>query len=285
LLNVKPGSSSSPCSSNSSSFAPAKREAQGTPIPSAAAVLFGIGAFGNQACAADCKNLVDGHCESDPALRKQIAVKEASRMLAMRKASFPTLAAWGLGVLSAQACNVSAVQRAYRMLMKKLHPDRVGHSKDLAQAIEMAREARDCCERAFLQQDLPGSPAHLSSSILSAVPGRWQIRLEWGAPELTEPAPVHKYIVAAFDPAYGRAITVAILEPDYDEELRRFVPIEELRSYVLAEQNLSKIPGLFLTPSITLQVAAANGAGQSSWSTLHVPLKNGTKRKVPGGAK
>ena len=57
------------------------------------------------------------------------------------------------------------------------------------------------------------------------------------AKNLQGAAPVQKYIVAVFDPAYGKALTVAVLEPDYCEELKRFVPVEEICSYVLVEKD------------------------------------------------
>lgn len=99
------------------------------------------------------------------------------------------------------------------------------------------------------------------------------MRLEWTPPEQSNEAPVQKYVVAAVDPTYGRAITIAILEPDYDEELRRFVPVEDLSSYLLAEDDLKKMPGLFQQAVATLQVASANESGQSAWVTLRVPLR------------
>lgn len=37
-----------------------------------------------------------------------------------------------------------------------------------------------------------------------------------------------RYVIAAVDPAYGRALTVTTLEPDYSQELHRFVSVAEL---------------------------------------------------------
>jgi len=78
--------------------------------------------------------------------------------------------------------------------------------------------------------------------------------------------------VSVVDAAYGRAITVATLEADYSEELKRFVPIEEIRSCVVAEQDLKKMSSIFQQPFITLQVATANEAGQSPFASLRVSL-------------
>jgi len=89
---------------------------------------------------------------------------------------------------------------------------------------------------------------------------------------------VRRYVVAAFDPAYGRALTITVLEPDYSEELRRFVSMEELTSYVLAEEDLQKMPKLWTQSAISVQVAAANEAGQSQWATLQVPLNGAVQQ-------
>merc|ERR1719287_230068 len=77
------------------------------------------------------------------------------------------------------------------------------------------------------------------------------------------------------DPAYGRALTIAVLEPDYSEELRRFVSVEDLNSFVLAEEELQKMPALWQQANVTVQVAAANDTGQSPWATLQVSLATG----------
>jgi len=62
------------------------------------------------------------------------------------------------------------------------------------------------------------------------------------------------------------------LEPDYSEELRSFVAIEDLTSYVMAEEDLQKMPKLWTQSALQVQVAAANEAGQSKWTTLKIPL-------------
>jgi hypothetical protein len=74
------------------------------------------------------------------------------------------------------------------------------------------------------------------------------------------------------DPPYGKPLTIGVLEPDYSEELRKFVPIEELRSFVLSEQDLQKMPSLFRQPTLAVHVAASNEAGQSHWCVLRVSL-------------
>ena len=89
------------------------------------------------------------------------------------------------------------------------------------------------------------------------------------APE--QPGEVRKYIVAVLDPACGRLVNVAVLEPEYREDLSRYISLEELRSYVLAEQEL-QLPRFFQQAAGTVQVAAANEAGQSPWAVLQIPL-------------
>lgn len=203
--------------------------------------------------------------------KERTAPEEIVRILRMRKESFPSLGAWGLAVLGAPP-SLPAVQRAYRTLMKKLHPDKVGSSPSAACAFESLHEAKRCCERYLSQQEPPGQPRGLKASTLCAVPGNRRIRLEWQPPDPDDNAPVRRYLVSALDPSYGRPITVTTLEPDYSEEQHRFVPVEELSSFILAEDDLRKMPSLFQQPSLTLQVAAANEAGQSSWATIQVPL-------------
>lgn len=205
---------------------------------------------------------------------RELDSAEVSRVLSLRKDRFSTQGGWALAVLGVQGRgDAAAVQRAYRALVKKLHPDKVGHAPDVARAFEILQEAKQNCERALSQLHPPRPPRNLTSVTLCAAPGRRRMRLEWIPPEQSSEAPVQKYVVAAVDPTYGRAITIAILEPDYDEALRRFVPVEELSSYLLVEEDLKKMPGLFQQAVATLQVASANESGQSAWVTLRVPLR------------
>lgn len=156
--------------------------------------------------------------------------------------------------------------------MKKLHPDKVQNSAAASNALEKVKEAKDACERSLSRQFAPGSPRRLSLTVLCSQPGRRRYRLNWSGPVDNESAPVRRYIVAALDPAYGKALNIAVLEPDYCEEKRRFVSVEELGTYVLAEEELQKMPSLWRQNVATVQVASANESGQSSWAILQVPL-------------
>lgn len=156
--------------------------------------------------------------------------------------------------------------------MRRLHPDKAGGVFEAAKAADLAREARDACERRLSREEPPCSPQHMRFEALSLTPKHRRFRIHWSAPPSRGLAPVRRYVVAALDPAYGKALTIAILEPDYSEELRRFVPLEEITSYVLAEEDLVKMPMLWEQPHAQIQVAAANDAGQSPWSTVHLPL-------------
>jgi len=80
--------------------------------------------------------------------------------------------------------------------------------------------------------------------------------------------------VSVLDPSYGKALTVGVLEPDYSQEFKRFLAYNdpELCSYVLSEVDLKKMPKLFKSDVITVQVAAGNYEGQSDWSILKVRL-------------
>lgn len=156
--------------------------------------------------------------------------------------------------------------------MRLLHPDKVGRSPEAERAVEMAREAKEACERSLLRLEPPAAPRDLRSAQLCDIVGRRRIELRWRAPEDRMTAPVRRYVVAALDPTYGRPLTVTVLEPDYSQELRRFVPVQELTSYVLAEEELQKMPALWQQSAATVQVAAANECGQSPWATVEAPL-------------
>lgn len=209
-----------------------------------------------------------------PVDREQDAQREAKRILPLRRESYLSPTSWGFAVLGVPkgTTEVSAVQRAYRALMRKLHPDRAGQSEDVVKAVEKVREAKEACERGLSRQEPPEQPRELRSEALCSAAGRRKIQLSWTAPTIRDAAPVRRYVVAAHDPAYGRALTITVLEPDYSQELRSFVSIEHLTSYVMAEQDLQKMPKLWTQTSLQVQVAAANEAGQSAWSTLKIPL-------------
>ncbi|CAJ1414151.1 unnamed protein product [Effrenium voratum] len=206
--------------------------------------------------------------------REQDAKSEAGRILPLRRESFMNPTSWGFAVLGVPTATkeVSTVQRAYRSLMRKLHPDRAGQSEDVVKAVEKVREAKEACERGLSRQEPPEPPRQLRSEALCSTPGRRRFQLCWTAPPVRESASVRRYIVAAHDPAYGRALTITVLEPDYSQELRSFVAIESLTSYVIAEEDLQKMPKLWTEKMLQVQVAAANEAGQSKWTSLKIPL-------------
>jgi hypothetical protein len=159
--------------------------------------------------------------------------------------------------------------------MRKLHPDKAGGVPGIDKAAEVARQARDVCERELSKEEPPNFVLDLHSAPLNVSPGHRRFQLKWTAPRDHMHRPVRRYVVAAMDPAYGRALTIAVLEPDYSEELRRFVSVEDLNSFVLAEEELQKMPALWQQANVTVQVAAANDTGQSPWATVQVSLATG----------
>lgn len=199
------------------------------------------------------------------------ATRECKRIMSLRKQRFNSIADWGFAVLDSTR-DVESVQRSYRALMKKLHPDKIGDLKDGPRAVELMREAKSSCERSLSRKQAPGCPRMLPVEALCLTPGKRKFRLRWKAPQEHALAPVQRYVVAALDPSYGKPLTVTILEPDYNEELKRFVSVEELLEYVLAEEDLQKMPSLWQQQFATMHVAAANDAGQSQWTTVKVPL-------------
>lgn len=208
--------------------------------------------------------------------RQTEAAIEVARILPLRREDFATPASWGFAVLGVSTRDLASVQRGYRTLIRKLHPDKAGSDPEIVRAGDVIREAKDACERSLSRQEPPGAPRNLSSTVLCSIPGKRRFRLHWRVPEARDAAPVRRYIVAAVDPAYGRALTFAVLEPDYNEELRRFISVEELTSHVLAEEELQKMPELWKQATATVQVAAANEAGQSAWAIHSVTLSRAT---------
>jgi len=215
------------------------------------------------------------------ARRNHEAEVEVERILRARKENFVSLAAWGFVVLDVAERSTAAVQRGYRALMKRLHPDKVGQAPKVVLAVELVREAKDLCERALCSLEMPPAPRQLKTECLNSTKGQRKFKLSWSAPLCCERAPVRRYVVAAVDPAYGKALTITILEPDYNQELSRYVGVEELTSFILAEEELQKMPSLWQQRSATVQVAASNEAGQSPWTTLQVPLNGSTPPYVP----
>merc|ERR1712072_690432 len=113
--------------------------------------------------------------------------------------------------------------------------------------------------------------------------GERRFRLRWQAPEGLETAPVQRYVVAAADPTSTVAATrapirLSTLEPDYSQELGRYVTLDELATYELAEEEVSeRVPDLFQQSSFTLMVAAANKVGQSPWASVIVDISGSTE--------
>lgn len=204
--------------------------------------------------------------------REGAAYSEVQRILQLRKTNFRYPAQWGFAVLNVQLMNIASVQTAYRKLMQKLHPDKVGHLPQIEKAVDVTREAKELCEKTLSRQVPPGALRSLRYTTVCATKGNRRFRLQWSAPPEKEGAPVQRYMVNAFDPAYGKALTITILEPDYSEELKRYVAMEELTSFLLSEQELTKMPSLFQQRLATLQVAAANDAGAGPWSSVQIPM-------------
>merc|ERR1712118_512315 len=107
--------------------------------------------------------------------------------------------------------------------------------------LELVHTAKGICELALLQQEPPSVPQQPRGILQCCVPGRHRVLLSWSQPVLKELAPVDRYVVAAEDTKYGRAVTLAVLKPDYSERLGRFVPLEELRSHEVVEEELGSL--------------------------------------------
>lgn len=210
--------------------------------------------------------------------REQHARKEVDRILALRPNSFPNAAAWGYAILNVSAKEAvmsqgTAATRGYRNLMKQLHPDKIEQSPMVSKAVDLVREARDAVERSLLRVQPPAKPRQFQARLVNDRLGQRRLCLAWKPPLEQDGAPVARYIVAVVDPSYGRALAVATLEPDYNQELGRFLPIEELTQYVLEEVELRKMPRFWQQVKATVQVAAGNDAGQSGWAVCQAQLR------------
>lgn len=110
-------------------------------------------------------------------------------------------------------------------MMKRLHPDKAEQCPRVIKAAELVREAKEAVEKSLSRILPPLPPRALRVSVLGSIPKR-RLKLSWTAPGGGEDQPIARYVVAVLDPSYGRALTVANLEPDYNPELGRFQPIE-----------------------------------------------------------
>eukprot|EP00439_Symbiodinium_sp_Y106_P085071 s357_g27.t1 len=173
--------------------------------------------------------------------RDREAQEEVLRILPLRREDFRSPADWGFAVLGLGAPqaphNAAAVQRSYRNLMRKLHPDKVLATDGVERSIQLIREAKDICEKSFSRIEPPMAPQSLRYEVLDSKVGHRRYQLRWLPPAVQDAAPVCRYLVSALDPAYGKPLTITVLEPDYSEELRRFVTTEELTSFVLADDK------------------------------------------------
>jgi len=202
--------------------------------------------------------------------RERDAADEAKRIQSIRRERYDSASSWGFAVLGVQEPEIAAVQKAYRTSMRKLHPDRAQQDASASEAIDALKEAKEACERCLSKQSPPGVPRKLGFTSLCTVPGQRRYQLHWTSPEKREFADVRKWVVAAFDPAYGRPLNISTIEPDYNGG--RFQTIDELGKWEVSEEDLHKMPMLWNQNVATFHVAAANEAGQSSWATVKIPL-------------
>lgn len=183
-------------------------------------------------------------------LRREEVTKEVVRVLAFERSAFPSLVDWAFAVLGVRVAErtLPNVQRCYRSLMKKLHPDKATQSRPVVDTVEKIHEARAICERSLCRDEVPGPPRALSVLVHCLKVGERRLLLRWMAPERQEQGPVQRYIVAAADPTGSSRppIRLSTLEPDYSQELGRYVNLEELGTFELREEDFAaRVPGLF----------------------------------------
>jgi len=229
-----------------------------------------------------------GSSTSSIATLNPVAASLVQRIHSLDQSAFRSKASWGFAVLDTHEHTLPAVQKAHRNHMRVLHPDKIMvNTAEVSDAIEMLRQARQACEQGLSMKDPPATPARLRGTVLCSTAGQRRIRIEWqpyGSNKAMygSHAPLQRYIIAAMNPEFGRVLPVATLESEYSQEQQKFIPIEEISSHVLAEEELLKMAWLFNRPSTTVQVAAANEAGQSSWAVLQVQMPQGLASRGPG---
>jgi len=211
------------------------------------------------------------------ARRREEAMKEVMRVLAFERSTFPSIVDWAFAVLGVSVTEhtLTSVQRCYRALMKKLHPDKAAQSRPVVETVEIIQEAKAICERSLCRHEVPGAPRELSVVARCLKAGQRRLLLRWMAPERQEQGPVQRYIVAAADPSGASQLPIRLstLEPDYSQELGRYITLDELGTFELTEEESGhRVPGLFQQTSLTLMVAAASKVGQSRWAAVTVDL-------------
>jgi len=211
------------------------------------------------------------------AQRREESCREALRVLSIDKSSFASIVDWAFEVLGIAVTqhSLQSVQKSYRSLMKKLHPDKAFQSPEPVSAVEIVQEAKAICERSLSHLDVPSTPQSLVSTMTCAQLGKRRFRLRWSAPRNAESAPAQRYViaVAAAGGSSKPPHRVCTLEPDWSEELGRYVTLEEFTTYELSEEEMEiRMPGTFKQKAITVMVAAANKAGYSAWTTVTLEL-------------
>lgn len=206
--------------------------------------------------------------------------------MAFERSTFPSIVDWAFAVLGVSVTEhtLTCVQRCYRALMKKLHPDKAAQSPLVISAVEMIQEAKAICERSLCRHEVPGAPRNLTVAAHCLRGGERRFMLRWTAPERQEKGPVQRYIVAVADPTgtSRSPIRLSTLEPDYSQELGRYVTLEELGCFELAEEEFaSRVPALFQQRSLTLMVASSNKVGQSCWAAVTVDLTVSINELLP----
>lgn len=219
---------------------------------------------------------LDDH-EVAEARRHEESMKEVMRVLAFERSTFPSIVDWAFAVLGVSVTEhtLTSVQRCYRALMKKLHPDKATQSRPVVDAVEIIQEAKAICERSLCRYEVPGAPRELSVVATCLKAGQRRLLLRWMPPERQEQGPVQRYIVAAQDPSGASQLPIRLstIEPDYSQELGRYITLEELSTFELTEEDFGRrVPGLFQQRSLTLMVAAASKVGQSCWAAVTVDL-------------
>jgi len=199
------------------------------------------------------------------------SIVEANRICRVSTDSFR----WFTTVLNCDRNN-DELQKQYRFFMRLFHPDKfrgdVPHC--VSQALEKVKSAKKALENELNKFSirLPHMVHGLSWNLVCAIPRSRVVRLSWNHPA----GQIDKYNVQVLDPCYGRYLNICVLEPDYYEEKRKFVSIQELNEFDVEERKLDKMSHLFDGKQVEFQVAAANSAGVGPYAQIKVDLSGKT---------
>ncbi|CAD7933059.1 unnamed protein product [Amoebophrya sp. A25] len=190
---------------------------------------------------------------------------------------------WAYDVLgvSWRTATLSDVQKKWKLLMVKYHPDKsvgITNANDrevISNAFDKIKRAQKIAEDEIkrMHYRTPELIRGIRAVPLCEIAGQRAYRITWKPPTtgesasyLEETPQIEKYHIQVFDPRFGKFLTVSVLEGDYDVEAKRVLKIEEINSFKLEEAAIGKLAHIFDQEEIKVQICAENKAGQGPYT-------------------